>query len=65
MKKFALITLSLLILIIGVGLASATDINGTIDDAPIHAIDHQCSVDEIDNTVQNDSPDNRIIYVGF
>ena len=64
MKKFALITFSLLILIIGVGLASATDINGTIDDAPIHAIDHQCSVDEIDNTVQNDAHDNSIISVG-
>ncbi|MBQ6511073.1 hypothetical protein [Methanobrevibacter sp.] len=64
MKKFALITFSLLILIIGVGIASATDINGTIDDAPIHAIDHQCSVDEIDNTVQNDTNDNSIISVG-
>ncbi|WP_405294937.1 hypothetical protein [Methanobrevibacter sp.] len=53
-----------MILIIGVGIASANDINGTIDDAPIHAIDHQCSVDEIDNTIQNDTQDNSIISVG-
>lgn len=64
MKKFALITFSLLIFIIGVGIASATDINGSVDDAAIHAIDHQCSVDEIDNTVQNDSLGNSIVSVG-
>ncbi len=47
MKKFVLLSLSLLVLIIGVGLASATDINCTVDDASSHAIDHQCGVDEI------------------
>lgn len=51
MKKFALLTISLLVLIIGVGMASATDVNGTIDDGSLQAVDHQCSIDEINNSV--------------
>ena len=61
MKKFALLPFSLLILIIGVGIASATDINATIDDAVVHA--DQCSVDEIE-TLENNAPDNIIVSVG-
>lgn len=51
MKKFVLFTIALLVLIIGVGLASATDVNGTIDDAPLQAVDYQCSIEEINNSV--------------
>lgn len=50
MKKFALITMTLLVLIIGVACVSATDTNGTIDDTH-QSIDHQCDVCKIDNSV--------------
>ena len=47
MKKIAILSISLLMLIVAVGCASAADINGTVDDS-IHA-DHQCAIDEITN----------------
>lgn len=64
MKKFALFTMSLLILIIGVGCASATDINSTIDDVAVNSIDHQCCVDEIDNSCLEDVKNDVAVNMG-
>ena len=50
MRKFELILLSLFVLIIGVGLVSAADADGTIDDDYSHEIEYRCGVDEISNS---------------
>ena len=60
MNKFALLLISLLVLIIGVSCASAADINGTIDDS-IQAVDHQCSVDEIDVSSPDISQEGSVV----
>ena len=47
MKKISILSISLFMLIVAVGYASAADINGTVDDS-IHT-DHQCEIDELTN----------------
>ncbi|WP_407375767.1 hypothetical protein [Methanobrevibacter sp.] len=56
MNKLALISISLLVLIIGFGCVAAADMNGTIDDST-HAVDNQCGIDEI-STHADDVNDN-------
>lgn len=67
MKKFSLIIFSLLVLIVGVGLASAADANGTVDDVSIGVCDHQCDVDEksgsVHEVVQDDADANIIVLL--
>lgn len=55
MKKLALISISLLVLIIGLGCVAAADIDGNIDGS-IHVVDNQCSICEISTNqdIQND-----------
>ncbi len=59
MKKIAILSISLLMLIVAVGCASAADINGTVDDS-IHT-DHQCAIDEITNATPEAAPDVNVV----
>lgn len=59
MKKITILSISLLMLIVTVGCASATDINSTVDDS-IHT-NHQCAIDEITNTTPEAVPDVNVV----
>ena len=77
MKRFAII-ISLLVLIVGIGCASAADLNDTASDASIAMVDYHCGVDNIEpcqsldvekvvsnlnSTVEDSSSDSKIISV--
>ena len=59
MKKIAILSISLLMLIVAIGCASAADINGTVDDS-IHT-NHQCAIDEITNATPEAVQDVNVV----